>query len=38
MLHELTKLAPVAINADALGYASATIERQSLASATTYVQ
>jgi hypothetical protein len=35
-LHELTKLAPVAIIADTLGYSSATIERHAIASAATY--
>jgi hypothetical protein len=37
-LHELTKLAPVAIIADALGDAPATIERHALASASTYAK
>jgi hypothetical protein len=35
-LHELTKLAPVAIIADTLGYSPATIERHAIASAATY--
>lgn len=35
-LHELTKLAPVAIIADALGYSPATIERHAIDSATAY--
>ncbi|EQM32308.1 hypothetical protein M2405_001720 [Rhodococcus erythropolis] len=37
-LHELTKLAPVAILADTLGYSPATIERHAAASAATYAQ
>lgn len=37
-LHEFTKLAPVAIVADALGYSLATIERYPIASASTYAQ
>lgn len=37
-LHELTKLAPVAIIADTLGYAPATIERHATAAASTYAQ
>ncbi|WP_349632353.1 Fis family transcriptional regulator [Gordonia sp. L191] len=37
-LHELTKLAPVAILADTLGYSPATIERHAVASAATYAQ
>ncbi|MET9203500.1 Fis family transcriptional regulator, partial [Gordonia sp. NPDC003585] len=37
-LHELTKLAPAAILADALGYSPATIERHAVASAATYAQ
>lgn len=37
-LHELTKLAPVAILAEALGYAPATIERHAIDSATAYSQ
>ncbi len=35
-LHELTRLAPVPIIAEALGYSPKTIERHALASATTY--
>lgn len=35
-LHELTKLAPVAIIAEALGYFPATIERHAVDSATAY--
>ena len=35
-LHELTKLAPVAILAEALGYAPSTIERHAVDSATAY--
>ena len=35
-LHELTKLAPVAISAEALGYSPATIERHAIDSATAY--
>jgi hypothetical protein len=35
-LHELTRLAPVAIIAETLGYSPKTIERHSVASATTY--
>lgn len=37
-LHELTKLAPVPIIAEVLGYSPATIERHSVASAATYSQ
>jgi integrase len=37
-LHELTKLTPVAITAEALGYHPTTIERHAIASATTYAQ
>jgi hypothetical protein len=37
-LHELTKLAPVAIVAEALGYAPATIERNAIDSATAYTR
>jgi hypothetical protein len=37
-LHELTKLAPTAIIADMLGYSASTIERHSVASASTYAQ
>jgi hypothetical protein len=37
-LHALTKLAPVAIIADALGYSPATIERHTVGSAATYAQ
>jgi IS30 family transposase len=37
-LHELTKLTPVTIIAEALGYHPATIERHAIASATTYAQ
>jgi hypothetical protein len=37
-LHELTKQAPVAIIAEALGYSPATIERHAYASAATYAQ
>ncbi|WP_454174681.1 hypothetical protein [Gordonia sputi] len=37
-LHELTKLAPAAILADALGYSPATIERHAVASAATYAR
>jgi hypothetical protein len=35
-LHELTKLAPVAIIAETLGYHPATIERHAIGSAATY--
>lgn len=35
-LHELTKLAPIAILAETLGYAPATIERHAIASSATY--
>lgn len=37
-LHELTKLAPVAIIAEALGYAPATIDRHALASSANYME
>jgi hypothetical protein len=37
-LHELTKLAPVAIIAEALGYHPATIERHAIGSAATYAR
>jgi hypothetical protein len=37
-LHELTKLAPVAIIADALGYHPSTIDRHAIASAATYAR
>lgn len=37
-LHELTKLAPVAILADALGYTPATIERHAVDSAAAYAR
>ena len=37
-VHELTKLAPVAILAEALGYSPATIERHAVDSATTYAR
>jgi hypothetical protein len=37
-LHELTKLAPVAILAETLGYHPTTIERHSIASGATYAQ
>lgn len=37
-LHELTKLAPVAIIADTLGYRPSTIERHAIGSAATYAQ
>ena len=37
-LHELTKLTPVAILADALGYSPATIERHAVDSATAYAR
>lgn len=37
-LHELTKMAPVAILADALGYSPATIERHSVDSASAYAR
>ncbi|MGB8994186.1 MAG: hypothetical protein WCC65_02605 [Pseudonocardiaceae bacterium] len=37
-LHELTKLTPVTIIAEALGYHPTTIERHAIASATTYAQ
>ncbi len=37
-LHELTKLAPIPIIAEVLGYTPATIERHAVASATTYSQ
>jgi DNA-binding transcriptional ArsR family regulator len=37
-LHELTKLAPVAILAEALGYSPATIERHAVDSATAYAR
>lgn len=37
-LHELTKLAPVAILAEALGYSPATIERHAVDSATAYTR
>jgi hypothetical protein len=35
-LHELTKLAPIAIIADALGYSTKTIERHARGAGTTY--
>lgn len=37
-LHELTKLAPVAIIAEALGYSPATIDRHALASSANYME
>jgi hypothetical protein len=37
-LHELTKLAPIAIGADALGYTTQTIERHARGAATTYAE
>lgn len=37
-LHELTKLAPVAIIAEALGYTAQTIERHAKGAATTYAE
>jgi hypothetical protein len=37
-LHELTKLAPVAILAEALGYSPSTLERHALDSATAYAR
>jgi integrase len=37
-LHEVTKLAPIPIIAEVLGYTPATIERHAVASATTYSQ
>ena len=37
-LHELTKLAPVAIIAEALGYSPATIERHAVDSAAAYAR
>lgn len=37
-LHELTKLAPIAVIAEALGYSPATIERHAIGSAATYAQ
>lgn len=37
-LHELTKLAPVAIIAEALGYSPKTIERHATGSAATYAR
>ena len=37
-LHELTKLAPVAIIAETLGYSPTTIERQATDSAAAYAQ
>ena len=37
-LHELTKLAPVAIIADALGYTPATIERHAIDSSANYAK
>jgi integrase len=37
-LHELTRLAPIAIIAETLGYSPKTIERHSVASATAYSQ
>jgi hypothetical protein len=37
-LHELTKLAPVAVIAEALGYSPVTIERHAIGSAATYAQ
>jgi len=37
-LHELTKLAPIAVIAETLGYSPATIERHAIGSAATYAQ
>ncbi|MER7244648.1 hypothetical protein [Kribbella sp. NPDC000426] len=37
-LHELAKLAPIAIIADALGYSTKTIERHARGAATTYAE
>jgi integrase len=37
-LHELTKLAPIAIIADTLGYSTKTIERHARGAATTYAE
>ena len=37
-LHELTKLAPIAIIADTLGYTAHTIELHARGAATTYAQ
>ena len=37
-LHELTKLGPVPIIADALGYHPSTIERHAIGSASTYAE
>lgn len=37
-LHELTKLAPIPVIAEVLGYAPATIERHAIGSASTYSQ
>lgn len=37
-LHELTKLAPVAILAEPLGYSPATIERHAVESASSYAR
>ena len=37
-LHELTKIAPIPIIAEVLGYAPATIERHAIGSASTYSQ
>jgi hypothetical protein len=37
-LHELTKLAPVAVIAETLGYSPTTIERHAVGSAVTYAQ
>lgn len=37
-LHELTKLAPVAIIAETLGYSTTTIERHAMASSASYAQ
>lgn len=37
-LHELTKLGPVPVSADALGYHPSTIERHVVAAATTYAE
>ncbi|MEV6271735.1 hypothetical protein AB0L64_31525 [Kribbella sp. NPDC051936] len=37
-LHELTKLAPIAIIAEALGYTTQTIERHARGAATTYAE
>jgi hypothetical protein len=37
-LHELTKLAPVAIIAEALGYSPATIDHHALASSANYME